>query len=174
MRKVVGNYCGNCCGKTCGKKLWGICFEKCTGIYLQKVVLKSCGETYDVLDRENIQENLQENVWEKSHSYLGQKSVRKKCTELSYKILQGKGWDVMGKYCRDDIQVGHTFKAIGKKDVRVIKILNDDYCLVQFESGFKQVMLRINCRNGYNVLNGDTRIISQWQVKMNRQFGINN
>lgn len=98
----------------------------------------------------------------------------KKCTELSHKILQVGEWDVMGKYCRDDIQVGHTFKAIGKKDVQVIQILNDDYCLVQFESGFRQAMLRVNCRNGYNVLNGDNRIISQWQVKMNRQFGINN
>lgn len=96
------------------------------------------------------------------------------CGIYDLNVYRGKVWDVMGKYCRDNVQVGHTFKAIGKKDVQVIQILDDDYCLVQFESGFRQAMLRVNCRNGYNVLNGDNRIISQWQVKMNRQFGINN
>lgn len=78
MRKVVGNCFGKLCGKLCGKKLWGIYFEKCTGIYLQKVVLKSCGETYDVLDRENVQEKRTGKCVGESHSYLEQKSVRKK------------------------------------------------------------------------------------------------
>ena len=65
---------GKCVGKSCGEFV----LKKCTGIYLQKVVLKSCGETYDVLDRENVQEKRTGKCVGKSHSYLGQKSVRKK------------------------------------------------------------------------------------------------
>ena len=98
---------------------------------------------------------------------------------LPRKSMVKNSWErvnyFMAKIDKDSIQVGHTFITGSKQEVKVIRIIDEEFCIVQFvETGWKQAMLKVNCRNGYNMTDGNLKIVSQWQVMLNSKFGVHN
>ena len=71
-------------------------------------------------------------------------------------------------------EIGDSFHNCRGDNATVIKILDDKFCLVEFESGWKQVILRLNVRDKYNALDGFKDEVKQWQIDLNERFNIKN